>query len=315
MSDSRKKMKAEVFFERYFGNFHRILLTNLIFAVPSAAVFALFWFLGQALLGGFSLAFLMLAIIPLYPFYAGVVMVSRDIARGDSDVEVFKVFVAAVRDNFARFLLHGAAVCAASVFSYLSVSLYISLLSVSWLMYIVLFFCFLVALLMLYASFYLPLLSVTYDLKLKYLYKNSFLMSFGEIKNNFFATLALALVALICVTVTMISRSVLMLVIILAALWALFIPATCSFCCCFFIYGGMTAVMREKSERSAEKSSAPSADRPSLKLEDEDYSDIDISKLKDNDDFIFYNGKMMKQSALLRLLREREAEKEGDPDE
>ena len=44
MDNERKRFRFEVLLERYFTNFHRILLTNLIFAVPSAVVFAVFRF-------------------------------------------------------------------------------------------------------------------------------------------------------------------------------------------------------------------------------------------------------------------------------
>ena len=315
MTKEKTRPGFRLFAERYFGNFHRVVLTNLLFAVPSAVVFTLLYFVGDALFGDFSAAFLMLAIIPLYPFYAGVVMVMRDIARGDADVKVAATFFKAVRENFARFLLHGFAVCAAALISYASLSLYISLLSASAVFYIVLFFCVVITLLVLYTSFYIPLLTVTYDLKLRYIYKNSLLMSFGEIVNNLRATLALALVMLIFLSVVIFSRSVIMLVSVLAAMWALFLPATFTFSYCFFIYGGMAQIMSKKSEIAASgvKGSQPRSD-PADKLSADDFADVDVSKLRDTDDFIFHNGRMIRQSALLKLLRERES-KEGDKDE
>lgn len=35
----------------------------------------------------------------------------------------------------------------------------------------------------------------------------------------------------------------------------------------------------------------------------EDYSDLEIDELADGDEFIFYNGKMMKRSYLLKLKK------------
>ena len=40
-------------------------------------------------------------------------------------------------------------------------------------------------------------------------------------------------------------------------------------------------------------------------IEEADFSTIDISKLKDTDDYIFFNGKMVKQSTLLKMVREK----------
>ena len=93
MDNERKRFRFEVLLERYFTNFHRILLTNLIFAVPSAVVFAAFYFLDSLIFKDtLAVPFLLLSIIPLYPFYAGVVMVCRNIARGESGVLFSRAF-------------------------------------------------------------------------------------------------------------------------------------------------------------------------------------------------------------------------------
>ena len=320
MDNERKRLKFEVLLERYFTNFHRILLTNLLFAVPSAVFFAALYFLNTALFqGAVSTPLMLLVIIPLYPFYAGVVMVCRNIARGESDVPVVSSFLSAVKENFLHFLLHGVLIWLATEISFLSISLYISLASSGWFFDVLLFFCFIIALFMLYTAFYIPLMSLTYDLPLKYVYKNSFLMSFGEFKNNLFATIALAIVFGICFTATAFIGSEIALMITIAALWALFIPATCTFMIVFFIYDGMTAIIRDKEELSRElsdsieKSMAQHKKREHMQSAEEDFSDIDVSKLKDTDDYIFHNGRMVKQSTLLRMIRKREAQ-ENDSD-
>lgn len=41
----------------------------------------------------------------------------------------------------------------------------------------------------------------------------------------------------------------------------------------------------------------------------EDYSDLEIDESADGDEFIFYNGKMMKRSYLLKLKKEVEERK------
>ena len=130
METERKRLRFEILLERFFTNFHRILLTNLIFAVPSAIVFAALYYLNIALFNGaVSLPVMLLAVIFLFPFYSGVVMVCRNIARGDKDVKVFSAFIGAVKENFLSFLLHGVLVYAAATLSFLSVSLYVSMLS------------------------------------------------------------------------------------------------------------------------------------------------------------------------------------------
>ena len=313
MESERKRLKFEILLERYFTNFHRIILTNLLFAAPSAIFFAALYFLNTALFhGAVSVPVMLLVIIPLFPFYAGVVLVCRNIACGDGDQPVIKSFCKAVKDNFLPFLLHGVLIYIATMLSFLSISLYISMLSSGWFFYVLLFFSILVSLFLLYTAFYIPLMNVTYDLPLKYVYKNSFLMSFGEFKNNLFATIALAVVLGICFTVTAFVRSETALMFILGALWALLIPATCTFMYVFFIYDGMVAIIRNKDELSREltdsieKSMEKHQSAVQSQPIEEDFSDIDVASLKDTDDYIFHSGRMVKQSTLMKMIRERE---------
>lgn len=321
MENGRKKFKFEILLSRYFTNFHRIILTNLLFAVPSAVIFAAFWFLSSALFKGAVAAVVLLSIIPLFPFYAGVVMVCRNIARGDTDVKVVREFFSAIKNNFLHFLVHGAVIYVITTLSVLSISLYVSMLSSGWFFYALLFFCLIVVLFLAYTVFYLPLMSITYDLPLRYIYKNSFLMSFGEFKNNFFATLALAVVFGICFTITMFAQTQTVLIIMLSVMWAVLIPATCTFMIVFFIYDGMTAIIRDKDELSRELSETIDKQIADRKKElnpaqtEEDFSDIDVSALKDTDDYIFHNGRMVKQSTLLRMIKEREQSSGGDKNE
>ena len=139
-------------------------------------------------------------------------------------------------------------------------------------------------------------------------------MSFGEFKNNFFATLALVVVFGICFTITAFIGSEIVLLIILAVLWALIFPATYTFMYVFFVYDGMTAIIRDRDEmsrdltNSIEKSIAEHKDKQAARDLEEDFSDIDIASLKDTDDYIFHNGRMVKQSTILRMIRERESQ-------
>lgn len=307
MEQEKKKQRYISVLEVFFTNFHRIVLTNLLFAVPSAIFFVPFYLL--FFVAGLSLPIAMLTLIPLYPFYAGVVLVCRNIARGDSDVPVVKTYIKGVKENFLPFLLHGVVVYAVSMLCYISIATYVNFLSNGWFFYVLLFFSILIALFLLYALFYIPLMNVTYDLPLKYVYKNSFLMAFGELKNNFFATLALAIVCGICLTMTAFWPSVTVLLIILASLWALLFPATATFMYIFFIYEGMTNIIKSKDERDqqiAEKGKEQTVKPKPAPVTEDDLSDIDVASLKDTDDYIFHNGRMVKQSTLLRMAKEKQ---------
>lgn len=316
MENERKRLRFEILLERFFTNFHRLVLTNLLFAVPSAIIFIAFYYLNIAIFKGeVMIPVMLIGIIPLFPFYAGVVAVCRNIARGDAKVPVFRTFIDAVRMNFLHFLLHGVLIYLATAMSVAAISLYSSMLDKGWFIYGLLFVSILIALFLLYTAFYIPLMNITYDLPLRYVYKNSFLMSFGEFKNNFFATLALAVLLGICFTMTVFCRTELVLILILSAIWCLLLPAAFTFIYIFFIYDGMTAIIRDKEELSRELTgkidkSLEERKKQQEKETEDDFSDIDVASLKDTDDYIFHNGKMVKQSTILRILREREQQED-----
>lgn len=314
MEQSRKRMKFEVLFERYFLNFPRIMLTNLMFFVPLAIALALFWVVGTYTNTLVTTLFSILAVTLVFPFFAGVVLVVRNIARGDENVKVFQNFFKGVKENFFKFMLYGFLLSIVTVLSYYSISIYAKMLSTSWLFYGTLFVCILIALAVLFIFFYVPVMTVTFELKLKNIFKNGFLMSFGEIKNNFKALISLVVVIAFCLTLVMFASIEYLIIAITLLLLALIVPATCQFVVSFYVYDDMYLSVADKDTKSKSIGDAI-LDAKNKKngvvseADVEDYSDVDISTLKDSDDFIFYNGKMIKQSELLkRVLAQREAD-------
>ena len=315
MSTERKKMKFEILIERYFSNFHRIVLLNLIFAAPSAVVFGLIWLINNYVLPEPNMIVYFASIILLYPFYSGVVAVCRNLARGDEDVSVFSTYLNAFRSNFLSFLIHGVAVFVAVVFSYFSLSMYIGMLKLSWFFYVLLFICIVIVVFVTFTVYYIPLMSVTFDIKLRYIYKNSFLMSFGEFKNNFFATVALAIVIALFALATAFCQNVTALLLVCVGFWAILLPSSCTYVVVFFIYDGMYNLIVNKETRKKDieeriKNDGKKVEKP-IKEPEADYSDIDISTLKDPEAYVFHNGKMVKQRVIIEQLKRKEAQEEA----
>lgn len=309
MEQDRKKMKFEILIDRYFSNFFQIVLTNLIFFVPIAVLLASYYFLSLVVSKAVSSVVLVAVVSLLFAFYSGVVLVVRNFAKGDIDVEVFATFIKGIKENFLKFLLYGFLFSLAVVVSYYSINMYIALRTTSWLVYVMLFLCILVSLCLFYTFFYIPQMTVTFDLSVKHILKNSFLMSFGELKNNFFATLALIVVLAILMTFTIFCTTVPTLIIVLCCIVALFLPATCQFVVSFFTYDGMYSLITAKNEKKEKidnriENVKNKRDLDYVEQVMEDYSDVDISMLKDTDDYIFYKGKMIKQSVLLKKALE-----------
>ena len=288
----RKKLKFEILLEKLFKNFPKILLTNLLFAAPSILFFIAFYYLSLAIFGEGKayIPFILLCIIPIYPFYAGVVKVIRNIVRGDEEFSVVQTFISGVRENFLPFLLHGCLISVASIISFLSLNLYINLITQSWIFGVLLFFTIIVVVFIFFTTLYLPLMTATFDLPMRYVYKNSFLMSYGEFKNNLFATFALIVLFGIILTVLLVTGSTLWLLIIIAALWALLLLATYTLVYAFFIYDGMFRMVSGEGKKDFQKDKSAAEKPKTPVIEENDFSAIDVSKLRDTDDYIFFNG-------------------------
>ncbi len=309
MKSSRKQFKFEILIDRYFSNFLRILCTNLMFFVPLCIAAIINLFLSRLTSGILIPVVSVLLFTLVFPFYAGVVLVCRNIARGDEDVKVFSTFLSAVKGNFLRFLLYGFLISGITYISVSSISFYAKLLSSSWIFYVMLFICVIILLMALFISFYVPVMTVTFDLPVKYILKNSFLMSFGEIKNNFFALFASIIVLAIAFTILLLCPVTIVVIIVTILLVALILPATCQTVVSFYVFDDMYGTITQKDKKVQKIDDAivtqkEKRNKTHLEEETEDYSDVDISTLKDTDEYIFYNGKMIKQSVLLKKVLE-----------
>jgi uncharacterized membrane protein YesL len=281
---------------RYFRNFHRILLTNILFALPAAAfffgVFALSRFCG--------INHVLITFLPVFllsPFFAGVTVITRNIARDDDDISVLRQYFAAIKQNWKRFLLIGALLYAAVVICYSSLMLYWNLAQQNPVFYIPLGVVVLIAIWLLFTFYNIPVMTVTYDLSFKNILKNSALMSFGEMKNNFFATLGLAVTILVGATLYIISNNLTAMLIMTGTYAALILPATAACVVNYYIFKDMAAMITAEGSVSA----YPDADDKPKEPEKLDFSDLDLDPKKDGEEYLFFNGKMIKRRVLIEM--------------
>lgn len=83
---------------RFFTRFPKLLFAGLMYSIPFAVFSGIFILI--SFLSGFNNVILWsLGIIPAMPFYSGLVMVIRKISVEKEDVNVFKTFVQAFREN------------------------------------------------------------------------------------------------------------------------------------------------------------------------------------------------------------------------
>ena len=305
-------------FSNLFRGLPRLILTNLLFAVPTAVLFSIFYAV-NTITGLHTVFILLLTVIPAFPFYAGVVKVSLHIAKGDEDVAVFSNFVAAVRENFLRFLIHGVLFYVAAFFTYSSVTLYFEMGRENNIFYALMVFSVIIGILLMCFFFRVPTMTVAFDLPLGAIYKNCLLMAFAELKSNLTALFGLFLFFVICsMFLICCGGNAIAIAIVTALLVAVLIPAVAAFIINSAVWQRMYVMVTDSA------SQARSVDKKILEkrreLEEykqkkarqsvsEELDKLELDKNADDDAYVYFNGKMMKTS-VLRKMKQDAAESE-----
>ncbi len=329
MYQERKKLGFELLVSKLRSNLGRLILVNLLFALPLAASVAVAMVLYVYVIKVSILA-IPLVIVLASPFYSGVVVLAREYSREIKDKKIFSTYIKAVKDNGLRFLLWGVVMYLGIVGCYFGFKLYSSMAAhFGWIFYVIMFFLFVIAVFFLFLSFAVPLMTASFELKQKDVYKNSALMTFGEFKNNFFATIgiiafaAIAMLPFVLISYLSSLMPLLMAKILLIGYLAFvvfaLIPAPCALIISHYLYPNMYAVIAGedvskgknsnpisdvKQETQPEPSSFQSAEEPELDMEE--------IRNGDGEEYIFYQGKMIKRKLLLSILEQKE---EGNDNE
>lgn len=321
MNQERKKLGFELLLHNLWSNLGYMILTNLLFAVPLLASFAIAYVLCLYVLPVVPVT-LPFAVVLASPFYAGVVSLSRYYSQGIRPESMVKKYFGAVKENGLKFLLGGFLLYVAYLICYFSATIYASLAALSWVFYILLFVVVVICVFFLFMFYAVPLMTVSFDLKLKDTYKNSALMTFGEIKQNFFATIGVAAylaVALMPIMIISYTASILpaetvklLLIIYGAVAFGALIPAPCAMIISNYLYPNMRSVISGE-DISENNDSAPAPDiRPRGASDEEETSepDIDLDELRkgDGEEYIFYQGKMIKRKVLIERLEDSDNE-------
>lgn len=298
-----KKMRTVQFFSLYFKKFKYILLSNLMFFVP--LLFAAAIECGAyILLGGLNIFVIAFAIVILNPFFAGIALVCRYICM-DKDFSVKEAFFRGIKENWRKFLVHGIIIYAVFVVSWLSIGLYYNGTKTSFVFWIPLVITGLVVLFVLFSSYYANIMTVTMDIGLKDIYRNCALFSFGELKNNLFATFALLIFSAVLFTVAVFLYNPIVLLVVGAILTAVVIPSTVQYIITFYVYDDMVAILDESAkDRHQEEEAKPK--QPVIDKEEAE----EISRLvpEGDDEYVFHNGRMIKRSLLEELYKNNDDE-------
>lgn len=305
----KAKLGITRFFTGYFKYFPKLILANLLFAVPLVGFCALFYFVNTA--SGLNNIFItLLPIIFVFPFFAGITVITRNIVREDKKIAAVSLFFKGLRDNLKYFIVHGIVLYLAIFFCYSSISLYWQLAGDNGVFYIAFGLVVVIAIFMLFVFYNLPAMTVTFELSLGDIYRNSALMSFGELKNNFFATLGLFLLFIFCATVFLAAPNATVLVWIMLIVSVLIVPSTASYIMNFYVYKDMEAVIsngQAKTDEIQQKIKSQKNKRDGIEEKEKlDFSGLDLDETKDPDEYLYFNGKMIKRGVLIKMRDEQE---------
>ncbi len=318
MASEKTTLPITRVFMNFFYSFPKLIVTNVLFGIPLAAFFGLFYAI--SLINGLPPAAVMLirlaVVIPVFPFYAGVAQVTAHLSRGERDFKVTSNFFAAVKENFKRFLVHGIVLYAAVIFSYFSISFYASMLSKNSMMFAPMIVSILVSVFLLFMFFYIPPMTVTFDIPMKSIYKNSLLMSFGELAKNFIAVLGMFLVFIFASTFLFACMGNAVAIIIVTIILAVaVVPAFAAFFINSAVYERMyymvidnTAEIKNidsKIDETRKKKEPKKFDSKAIKNEfNEKLKQFEFDENGDGDEYLFFEGRMIKRSVLLRMKNE-----------
>ena len=299
-------MRAVRFFNLYFSKFHLILLSNLLF-LPFNALAIGYAVLMYKLFGGVNITVTAAAVIILNIGMSGVALVCRYICTG-KEFSLLSAFKKGIKENAASFMLHGVIFYIVYAVSYLSIILYYRGTETNSFFWVPLVITALVCFAFLFASYYMNIMSVTMDIPLKDLYRNCALFSFGELKNNLMATLALFILGAVIFTISYIINDMWAVLFVLG-LFALFIlPSTIQYIITFYVYDDMVAILDEsqRSRKSDEDEKEEEPGRPAVSIDEAE----DISRMTNDskDEYIFYNGRMIKRSDVEKMLSDQQNE-------
>lgn len=301
--DEPKKAAPLRFFEILWRKLSKLVQLNLIFMIPftiAVVLMVLILFLplphfafDTALLGALDLYVIYVVPIPmifLSPFTAGMAYVTRNFAR-EEHAFVWSDFWDAVKNNWKPSLLNGVIVYAAYVILSFSIFFYSNQMNSNWLFMIPFAICCLLAIMMLFAQYYIPLMIVTFDLKLRHIYRNAFIFAIlGLLRNLLITAVIVAMIigTLYCPGGFLVIPLILLVLIVFSFISYLSSFATYSIVDKYLIQ----PFYQKEAEASAQKTTATEGETFSFETDELDEDDEDAPK------YVYVNGRLIDRNLL-----------------
>ena len=297
-----RKYNLTDFFGNFFGNFGRILLSNLLFCLPLAVFVGLLFLIGS-FAGGVSI-FLIFMVIPLMsPFFAGLTNVCRQLTARRT-IRPLKDFFSGIRQNWLFFLVNSILVYLFTLSIWASVMFFrenlgsaeaISFL-VTTILTAVLFIC---------VELSAVVMAVSVDLRFTEIIKNSFILVLKGFANHLKTLFSLFFAVTLIYSLVVLIREPLPLVIILGILTLAFLPTLMLY---IIVYNSYQTVERLvitpylQQHQNDPVSKVDSHAEDALTLEE-----LEALAKGDPEEYVFLNGKTVKRKTVLKMIEVRKS--------
>lgn len=270
-------------FARFFRFFPKLFAAGLIYSAALAACTGIFVLISY--LSGFNNIILWgLGLIPSFPLYAGLVATVKKYLLEKQEPQLLTTFFTAVKQNFKRFLIHGVVLYMIIAFGSFAIIYYYTLAQTDVVFSSILTIYMLFSAVLVVVMFYVPIMDITYELRLLDIYKNAFLLVFGKILRNLIALVAIAAITVGMILALAFSNGAMFFVTV--ALSTMLYPLLfCSISSSIISKGLQDAVGNFNSKQIAEE-----------ELEEQLKEEAEIAANDTSDsDYVFVNGKMIKK--------------------
>lgn len=187
--DEKPKKAVPRFLTIVGRKFFDLIKLNLLFAIPVAAALVLTILLSSVV--QISIV-AYLPVLLISPFIAGLTLVTRNYAR-EEHAFIYWDFKDAVKHNWKAFLINGV-VCYAFYFILsIAIQYYSAMSKTNNLFLVAMVVCIGLAILFVFAQYYVPVMLVTFDLTLRQVYKNALIFAILGLWRNLLITVLLAL--------------------------------------------------------------------------------------------------------------------------
>lgn len=300
--DAPPKKRISLYFEIFFRKFFNLIKVNLLFLIPVvlavALIFGLMFVLEKAGVKSLSWIILLIPLIFVSPFIAGITFVTRNYAR-EEHAFIFSDFKDAVKGNWKQFLFHGIITYAFISIMSITIPFYLAQVATNKFFYVPLAICMAVSLIFLFMQYYIPVMIITFDLKLKQIYKNAAILAIAGLGRNILLTIVLgAVIVLMDWLLGIVVLTVLIDILLIVCLFFAWVSFTTN----FMVYPLIVKLMIKPFYEAKEEEAATVKEKVT-EAGAEDASEEETVPQRDEElvqksEYVYMNGKLVKKSLL-----------------